>query len=71
MLSVNPNPAHQFYFFDPMNLGLPGLTPPSPSNLPPTPATATFTIVGSTSSSIDDLSKRIRKSYTITKSREN
>ncbi|PON68042.1 GAMYB transcription factor [Parasponia andersonii] len=52
MVSVNRNPAPAFYFFDPMNMGLP-------------PAAA-----ANTTSFGDDPNKKIRKPYTITKSRE-
>ncbi|OAY62242.1 protein REVEILLE 6 isoform X2 [Manihot esculenta] len=82
MVSVNPNPAQEFYFLDPMNMGLPGL-----NSLPPqmtsntlstnTTSTATNTTSASTTSAgantvafADDPSKKIRKPYTITKSRE-
>jgi hypothetical protein len=60
MVSVNPNPAQGFHFFDPSsNMGLPGvnnLPPPQPQ---PSSAAAT-----------EDPNKKIRKPYTITKSRE-
>ncbi|XP_054785267.1 protein REVEILLE 6-like isoform X4 [Prosopis cineraria] len=64
MVSVNPNPAQGFYFFDPMNTGLPGLNRPVP---PPTATSA----VAYTPPYADDPNKKIRKPYTITKSREN
>ncbi|XP_009366556.2 protein REVEILLE 3 isoform X1 [Pyrus x bretschneideri] len=83
MVSVNPNPPQGFYLFDPMNMGLPGLSsmPPPP---PPTTGVASATAATSTtaactpssatanaaSMSADDQSKKIRKPYTITKSRE-
>ncbi|CAK8560781.1 unnamed protein product [Lathyrus sativus] len=63
MVSVNPNQTQAFYFFDPSNMGLPGvnqLPPPPPQ--PPTSA--------ATSTSSEDPNKKIRKPYTITKSRE-
>ncbi|KAH1080971.1 hypothetical protein J1N35_020732 [Gossypium stocksii] len=65
MVSVSPNPAPGFYFFDPMNMGLPGLSslPPANSVAPPPPPTAG-------SPYLEDPSKKIRKPYTITKSRE-
>ncbi|KAB2597761.1 protein REVEILLE 3 [Pyrus ussuriensis x Pyrus communis] len=82
MLSLNPNPAQGFYLFDPMitNMGLPGLNPMPP----PTAGAASATAAASTtaactsssapanaaSMSADDQSKKIRKPYTITKSRE-
>lgn len=63
MVSVNPNQTQAFYFFDPSNMGLPGvnqLPPPPPQ--PPTSAAASTTS--------EDPNKKIRKPYTITKSRE-
>lgn len=65
MVSVSPNPAPGFYFFDPMNIGLPGLSylPPANAVAPPPPPTAG-------SPYLEDPSKKIRKPYTITKSRE-
>ncbi|CAN0891754.1 Protein REVEILLE 6 [Linum grandiflorum] len=60
MVSNNPNPAEGFYL-DPNGMALPGLGPFAAS----APAA-----VASNSSSADDLSKKIRKPYTITKSRE-
>ena len=72
MVSVNPNPAQGFHFFDPMNMGLPGVNSlPPPTAVPPTTATTS-----STSASVDiglyadEYNKKIRKPYTITKSRE-
>ncbi|CAL5196038.1 unnamed protein product [Lathyrus oleraceus] len=63
MVSVNPNQTQAFYFFDPSNMGLPGvnqLPPPPPQ--PPTSAAASTTS--------EDPNKKVRKPYTITKSRE-
>ncbi|KAL5792336.1 hypothetical protein ACOSP7_000930 [Xanthoceras sorbifolium] len=80
MVSVNPNPAQGFFFFDPMNMGHPGL-----NSLPPTThntATANTTAAAAASASAtkstsfdtmsfaEDPNKKIRKPYTITKSRE-
>ncbi|KAH9732486.1 myb-like protein g [Citrus sinensis] len=80
MVSVNPNPAQGFFFFDPMNMGHPG-----PNSLPPTGSynAATTTNDSTTASAstkstgaintmsfAEDPSKKIRKPYTITKSRE-
>ncbi|KAI4355148.1 hypothetical protein L6164_003948 [Bauhinia variegata] len=75
MVSVNPNPAQGFYFFDPMNMGLPGVNP-----LPPPTASASSNDTASsttatnattnTASYAEDPNKKIRKPYTITKSRE-
>ncbi|KAG5558669.1 hypothetical protein RHGRI_008577 [Rhododendron griersonianum] len=59
MVSVNPNPPEPI-FLDPTVMALPGLAAFS------TPAAA----AASTTSSSDDLSKKVRKPYTITKSRE-
>ncbi|KAG8477450.1 hypothetical protein CXB51_030889 [Gossypium anomalum] len=64
MVSVSPNPPPGFYFFDPMNMGLPGLSslPPANAVAPPSPSAG--------SPYLEDPSKKIRKPYTITKSRE-
>lgn len=63
MVSVNPNPAQGFYFFDPSNMSLPGANPlPPPPPPPSAPAAASTTA--------EDPCKKIRKPYTITKSRE-
>lgn len=87
MVSVNPNPAQDFYLFDPSrnNMGLPGLNSmPPPTTMVPMETTSaansnTSTTVGAactpstttnTASSLEDQSKKIRKPYTITKSRE-
>ncbi|XP_062157031.1 protein REVEILLE 5 isoform X2 [Alnus glutinosa] len=76
MVSVNPNPGQGFYFFDnPMNMGLTGLNSlPPPTTTASTTTTTTSTTTGaanpSTASFLDDPSKKIRKPYTITKSRE-
>ncbi|EXB51633.1 Transcription factor ASG4 [Morus notabilis] len=70
MVSVNPNPAQGFHFFNPMNMGLPGLNsmppPTAPANLSAGSATAAVNSAPLT----EDPSKKIRKPYTITKSRE-
>ncbi|XP_061338964.1 protein REVEILLE 3 [Gastrolobium bilobum] len=64
MVSVNPNPAQGFYFFDPSNMALPGVNPlPPPPPQPPAPA-------ATSSTTAEDPNKKIRKPYTITKSRE-
>lgn len=82
MLSLNPNPAQGFYLFDPMitNMGLPGLNtmpPPTTGGASATAATSTTAActpssaaANAASMSADDQSKKIRKPYTITKSRE-
>ncbi|TQD71325.1 hypothetical protein C1H46_043142 [Malus baccata] len=83
MVSVNPNPPQGFYLFDPMNtnMGLPGLSsmPPPPPTGAASATAATSTTAACTASSAtanaasmsaDDQSKKIRKPYTITKSRE-
>lgn len=62
MVSVNPNPAQGFYFFDPSNMTLPGVN----SLPPPPPPTQTPAV----SPAVEDPNKKIRKPYTITKSRE-
>ncbi|GMI75545.1 REVEILLE 6 [Hibiscus trionum] len=58
MVSENPNSADGFYL-DPTRMALPGLGP-----------FATTATAASTASSSDDSNKKIRKPYTITKSRE-
>lgn len=72
MVSVNTNPAQGFYFFDPPNMGLPGINSLPPPTITTTTSTTTATTVSnaSTASFPDDPSKKIRKPYTITKSRE-
>ncbi|XVF22489.1 hypothetical protein REPUB_Repub12eG0177000 [Reevesia pubescens] len=77
MVSVNPNPAHGFYFFDPMNMGLPGLNSLPPPNTvapppphPPASTSMSTSSAGNTTTISEDPSKKIRKPYTITKSRE-
>ncbi|GKU96795.1 hypothetical protein SLEP1_g9988 [Rubroshorea leprosula] len=74
MLSVNPNPAPGFYFFDPMNMGLPGLNSLPPPNPAPPATTSSSTAMpataGNPTSFVEDPNKKIRKPYTITKSRE-
>ncbi|KAK8639697.1 hypothetical protein V6N13_138068 [Hibiscus sabdariffa] len=67
MVSVNRNPAQGFYYFDPMNMGLPGVNSVTPPHAPPPPATST---AGNATLYTEDPSKKIRKPYTITKSRE-
>ncbi|KAH7557728.1 hypothetical protein JRO89_XS11G0209000 [Xanthoceras sorbifolium] len=61
MVSKNPNPAEGFYL-DPNGMALPGLGP--------FVTTATAAAVTSSVSTPEDPSKKIRKPYTITKSRE-
>ncbi|XP_061998496.1 protein REVEILLE 5 isoform X1 [Rosa rugosa] len=71
MVSVNPNPAPQgFYLFDPTNMGLPGLNSMPPPTTPSTTTTTTSSAPQNAASLAEDLSKKIRKPYTITKSRE-
>lgn len=79
MVSVNPNPAQGFFFFDPMNMGHPGLNSPLPTgNYNATTTNNSATASASTKSTgaansmsfTEDPSKKIRKPYTITKSRE-
>ncbi|XP_019462284.1 PREDICTED: protein REVEILLE 6-like isoform X3 [Lupinus angustifolius] len=72
MVSVNPNPSQGFYFFDPSSMALPGVNPLPPPQ-PPAPTAADSSTSAASSSTvivIEDLSKKIRKPYTITKSRE-
>ncbi|KAL6126226.1 hypothetical protein ACLB2K_074277 [Fragaria x ananassa] len=71
MVSVNPNPAPQgFYLFDPTNMGLPGLNSMPPPKTPSTTSTTTSSAAQNAASLAEDQSKKIRKPYTITKSRE-
>ncbi|KAJ0053478.1 hypothetical protein Pint_00487 [Pistacia integerrima] len=78
MVSVNPTPAQGFFFFDPTNMSYSAF-----NSLPPTANnTTTSTTNNSTTTSLtkttssttmlfaEDPSKKIRKPYTITKSRE-
>ncbi|KAK4794027.1 hypothetical protein SAY86_012021 [Trapa natans] len=59
MVSKNPNPGEGFYM-DPNGMALPGLRP-----------FATASVVGSTTPSpVEDLAKKVRKPYTVKKSRE-
>lgn len=57
MVSNNPNPSEGFYL-DPSGVALPGLGP------------FATTMAASAAAAAEDLSKKIRKPYTITKSRE-
>ncbi|KAJ4843887.1 hypothetical protein Tsubulata_024365 [Turnera subulata] len=79
MVSVNPSPAQGFYFFDPMNMGLPGVNSlPAPPNSTAPAASGNAAAAGVSAggganavvSFAEDPSKKIRKPYTITKSRE-
>ncbi|KAJ7962455.1 protein REVEILLE 6-like [Quillaja saponaria] len=72
MVSVNPNPAHGFHFLGHMNMGLPGLNslPPSTAESPTKSSTMGTATNLNTPSLMEDPSKKIRKPYTITKSRE-
>ncbi|XP_062149705.1 protein REVEILLE 6-like isoform X2 [Alnus glutinosa] len=65
MVSKNPNPAEGFYL-EPTGMALPGLVPFATT----TTTTTTTATTASTTSSSEDPSKKIRKPYTITKSRE-
>ncbi|CAI0403159.1 unnamed protein product [Linum tenue] len=62
MVSMNPNPAEGFYL-DPNGMALPGLGPFASSTAEASNPPA--------SSAVEDPSKKVRKPYTITKSREN
>lgn len=67
MVSVSPNPAQGFYFFDPATMN----PPAGPNSLPPPPTTTTTGAASaSTASFPDDANKKVRKPYTISKSRE-
>ncbi|CAJ1952896.1 unnamed protein product [Sphenostylis stenocarpa] len=61
MVSKNPNPPEGFYL-DPTGMALPGMPPF---------ASAAAAVTVSASNSSEDAAKKIRKPYTITKSREN
>ncbi|XP_061350309.1 protein REVEILLE 6-like [Gastrolobium bilobum] len=63
MVSKNPNPPEGFYL-DPSGMALPGLAPFA------SVSAAAATAVSATNS-LEDAAKKIRKPYTITKSREN
>ncbi|KAK4748437.1 hypothetical protein SAY87_015023 [Trapa incisa] len=68
MVSLNPHPVQGFYFFDSINsMRLSGFNPAPPSSANPSsvPATASGSVPFP-----EDPSKKIRKPYTITKSRE-
>ncbi|XP_027358428.1 protein REVEILLE 6-like isoform X2 [Abrus precatorius] len=65
MVSKNPNPPEGFYL-DPTGMALPGLPPFASVSA----AAATATAASATNSS-EEAAKKIRKPYTITKSREN
>ncbi|KAK3220248.1 hypothetical protein Dsin_014218 [Dipteronia sinensis] len=67
MVSKNPNPAEGFYL-DPNGMALPGLGPVATAAA--AAATTTTAAVTSSVSTSEDPSKKIRKPYTITKSRE-
>ncbi|CAN1793616.1 Protein REVEILLE 6 [Linum perenne] len=77
MVSVNPNPAPGFFFFDSMDNPVSTL-PAGVGSVPPVAATAAAADTASTSANNnsntlsfgEDQSKKIRKPYTITKSRE-
>lgn len=66
MVSVNPNPAQGFYFFDPAKMGYQGVSAGSP----PPSTVATPGSAANAASYAEDTSKKVRKPYTITKSRE-
>lgn len=75
MVSRNPNPSDG-YFLDPTGMTVPGLGPSftaAVSSSSPTTSSTAVAVADATatvSSSSEDLSKKIRKPYTITKSRE-
>ncbi|KAA8520679.1 hypothetical protein F0562_015049 [Nyssa sinensis] len=67
MVSLNPNPQLQEFYVDPTKMGLPGL------DSFPTPTKNTTAVTTSTNAaalSSEDPNKKVRKPYTITKSRE-
>lgn len=73
MVPLNPNPPAQHFYMDPMKMGLPGL-----NSLPTSTSNNTASVVSGAANSdsdaawelSEDPSKKIRKPYTITKSRE-
>ncbi|KAI4384791.1 hypothetical protein MLD38_002894 [Melastoma candidum] len=62
MVSNNPSPAEGFYL-DPNGMALPGFGPFPPANVDSSSSEAAAAVA-------EDLSKKVRKPYTITKSRE-
>ncbi|CAI9092298.1 OLC1v1027497C1 [Oldenlandia corymbosa var. corymbosa] len=67
MVSLNPNPSEGLYL-DPMGMALPNLS--SFSNTPTAVAVAATSTAKASPLSAEDASKKVRKPYTITKSRE-
>lgn len=61
MVSVHPSPVQDFHFFDSIKMGLSALNSALQSSTP---------TYGTTPSALEDPGKKIRKPYTITKSRE-
>ncbi|KAK9280160.1 hypothetical protein L1049_013847 [Liquidambar formosana] len=73
MVSVHPNQPQAFYDFylDPGKMSLPGLNSPPPTPPPPPPPPLLLpSSTTATSTALEDPTKKIRKPYTITKSRE-
>ncbi|KAK8650557.1 hypothetical protein V6N13_140189 [Hibiscus sabdariffa] len=70
MVSLNPNPAQGFYFFDPMIMGLNSVPLANTVAPPQAPSPLATSTAGNTTIYPEDPSKKIRKPYTITKSRE-
>ncbi|ESQ37736.1 hypothetical protein EUTSA_v10028806mg [Eutrema salsugineum] len=74
MVSVNPRPAQGFPIFDPVNMSLPGFNSAAPESdgygLAPIATMPVTGRIGTTTFSEDSTTK-IRKPYTIKKSREN
>ncbi|GFY92497.1 homeodomain-like superfamily protein [Actinidia rufa] len=75
MVSLNPNPPVQDFFIDSKEMGLPGLNSlPPPTNKNAATATRNLNFAENANSdsvwSSEDTNKKIRKPYTITKSRE-
>ncbi|GAB4861679.1 hypothetical protein Ancab_036932 [Ancistrocladus abbreviatus] len=68
MVSVNPNPQAQGFYLDHSGMPLPGI---NSLPMPPAPSTAVNTAANSGAAfSAEDPNKKVRKPYTITKSRE-
>ena len=69
MVSMNPNPAQaQGFYLDPSGMPLPGLNTLPPAAIPV--ACAGGVHGGVSMVPVEDQTKKVRKPYTITKSRE-
>ncbi|XP_059651344.1 protein REVEILLE 3-like isoform X2 [Cornus florida] len=68
MVSLNPNLQPQEFYKDPLKMGLPGFN--SPLTPPTNTTTSTAITANTTALTSEDPNKKVRKPYTITKSRE-